>query len=62
MPKKKAVRRGKKYVGFKKLVKKIKKKGKSTKSAKAIAAAIGRKKYGKTRFKKMAQAGRKRKR
>jgi hypothetical protein len=46
---------------FKKLSKKIQKSGKSKKAANAIAAAIGRKKYGKTKFAKMAAAGRKRK-
>lgn len=34
--------------------------GKSEKAAKAITAAAGRKKYGKTEFQKMAVAGRKR--
>jgi hypothetical protein len=38
-----------------------KKSGKSEKAAKAIAASIGRKKYGKKKMAKMAAAGRKRK-
>lgn len=38
----------------------LKKKGYSTKRAKAIAAAVGRKKYGKAKFQKMAAAGRRR--
>ncbi len=47
---------------FKTLVKKIEKKSKlSKKSAQAIAASIGRKKYGKKKFVKMSVAGRKRK-
>lgn len=45
---------------FAKLVKDIEKKGKNVKSAKAIAAAIGIKKYGKAKMTKMAAAGRKR--
>jgi len=44
---------------FKSFVKKVKKEGLSTDSAKAIAAAAGRKKYGAKRFAKMAAAGRK---
>lgn len=38
----------------------IKKSGKSTASAKAIAASIGRKKYGSAKFQSMAAKGRKR--
>lgn len=45
---------------FAKMVDAIKKTGKSTASAKAIAASVGRKKYGKTKFQKMAVIGRKR--
>ena len=45
------------YVGFKKLKKKIQSSGKSAKSAGAIAASIGRKKYGKTKFQKAAASG-----
>ena len=45
---------------FAKLVDDFKKKGKSEKQAKALAAAIGRKKYGKEKMKKMATAGKKR--
>jgi len=45
---------------FAKLVDDLKKKGKSEKQAKALAAAIGRKKYGKEKMKKMAAAGKKR--
>ncbi len=43
---------------FKKLVKKLKGK-KGIKNPAAVAAAIGRKKYGKKRFQKMAAKGRK---
>jgi len=39
---------------------KMEKEGKSEKSAKAIAASIGRKKYGNAKMIKMATAGRKR--
>ncbi len=46
-------------VGFKKLVSKLQKEGKSKESAQKIAAYIGRKKYGKTKMSKMAAAGRK---
>jgi len=46
---------------FKAVSKSIQKKGKSKKAADAIAASIGRKKYGKKKFQKMAAAGRKRK-
>ncbi len=45
---------------FAKMVDAIKKSGKSEKAAKAIAASVGRKKYGKKRFAKMASTGRKR--
>ena len=44
---------------FAKLVSKLKSKGKSTDSAKAIAASVGRKKYGKSKFQAMAAAGKK---
>lgn len=44
---------------FRKLTKDIRKKG-GVENPKAVAAAIGRKKYGKERFQKMATAGRKR--
>ena len=44
---------------FAKMVSGLKKKGKSTESAKAIAASIGRKKYGKSKFQAMAAAGKK---
>lgn len=44
---------------FAKLVGKLKSKGKSAESAKAIAASIGRKKYGKSRFQQMAAKGKK---
>jgi hypothetical protein len=42
---------------FKKLSAKLKKQG--VKNPKALAAAIGRKKYGKAKFQKMAAKGRK---
>jgi len=42
---------------FAKLVSKLKGEGKSEESAKAIAASIGRKKYGKKKFQKMARKG-----
>ena len=45
---------------FAKMVSAIKRSGKSENAAEAIAAAAGRKKYGATRFEKMAAAGRKR--
>ncbi len=45
---------------FQKLVDDLKKKGKTEKQAKALAAVIGRKKYGKAKMKKMAAAGKKR--
>ena len=44
---------------FAKMVNKMKKEGKSEDSAKAIAASIGRKKYGKSKFQEMAAAGKK---
>ncbi len=45
---------------FSKLSEKIQKKqGISSKRADAIAASIGRKKYGKTKFQKMASRGKK---
>jgi len=45
---------------FKKLVGKLKDQGKSEESAKAIAASIGRKKYGKVKMAHWAKAGQKR--
>ena len=45
------------YVGFNKLKAKIQKGGKSAASAGAIAASIGRKKYGKANFQKAAAKG-----
>jgi aspartokinase-like uncharacterized kinase len=45
---------------FARMVDAIKKSGKSTDAAKAIAAVAGRKKFGKKRFQKMAATGRKR--
>lgn len=45
---------------FEKLVGQLKTSGKSEESAKAIAASVGRKKYGKAKMAKMAAAGRKR--
>lgn len=47
-------------VRFKSGVKKIMAKGLSKKSAGAIMANAGRKKYGKSKFQKLAAAGRKR--
>lgn len=47
-----------KYVGFAKLKGQIAAKG-GVRDPGAVAAAIGRKKYGKTRFQKAATAGRK---
>jgi hypothetical protein len=44
---------------FAKMVNKMKGEGKSEDSAKAIAASIGRKKYGKSKFQAMAEAGKK---
>jgi hypothetical protein len=45
---------------FKDVSKAIQKTGKSKESADAIAASIGRKKYGKKKFAKLASKGRKR--
>lgn len=45
------------YVGFKKLVSKLKGQGKSKAAAEGIAASVGRKKYGAKRFNKAARAG-----
>ena len=45
---------------FAKVVASIKKSGKSEKSAKAIAAVVGRKKYGAKKMASMAAKGRKR--
>lgn len=45
---------------FAKLVKSLKSKGKGTGAAKAIAASIGRKKYGKSAFQKLAAKGKSR--
>jgi hypothetical protein len=47
------------YVGFKKLKNKIKRSGKSDEAAGAIAATIGRKKYGKKKFQTAAAKGKK---
>jgi hypothetical protein len=47
-----------KYMGFEKTAKAVKKGG-SARDPEAVAAAIGRKKYGKERFQKAAAAGRK---
>ena len=44
-----------KYIGFKKLAQQLKKKG--IKDPKALAAKIGRKKYGKEKFQKLAAKG-----
>lgn len=44
---------------FAKMVNKMKGQGKSEESAKAIAASVGRKKYGKSKFQEMAAAGKK---
>ena len=49
----------KKYVGFNKLSSKIQSEGKSKESADAIAASIGRKKYGASKFNKAASSGKK---
>lgn len=46
---------------FKALKEKLQKQGKSAESAKAIAASIGRKKYGAPKMAKLAAAGRGRK-
>ncbi|CAB4123491.1 hypothetical protein UFOVP46_17 [uncultured Caudovirales phage] len=45
------------HLGFKKLAEKLEKSGKSEKSAKAIAASVGRAKYGATEMAKKAKAG-----
>lgn len=45
---------------FDKLTKKLQDKGKSAAAAKAVAASVGRKKYGAERMAKMAATGRKR--
>ena len=50
------------YIGFKKLSKRIQRQGKSKKSADAIAANIGRKKYGRKGMARKAAAGRAKKR
>jgi hypothetical protein len=47
------------YVGFEKLVQRIMAKGKSRKDAEAIAASIGRAKYGAGKFQKAAASGHK---
>jgi hypothetical protein len=44
---------------FAAMVGKLKSKGKSEESAEAIAASVGRKKYGKSKFQEMAAAGKK---
>ena len=46
---------------FAAMVSGLKKEGKSEESAKAIAASVGRKKYGKSRFQEMAAAGKQKK-
>lgn len=46
---------------FAMLVAQMKKRGMDEERAKAVAAAIGRKKYGKAKFQKMAAKGRKKK-
>jgi hypothetical protein len=46
---------------FAKLVSKLKAQGKSASSARKIAAAVGRKRYGKKKMAKWSVAGRKRK-
>lgn len=43
------------YVGFKKLTKQLAKKG--ARDPKALAASIGRKKYGKEKFQRAAKGG-----
>jgi hypothetical protein len=43
------------YVGFKKLTRQLAKKG--VRDPKALAASIGRKKYGKAKFQKAAKGG-----
>lgn len=47
------------HMGFAKLVKKLTRQG--VQDPKALAASIGRKKYGKAEFQRMAAAGRKKK-
>lgn len=47
------------YIGFSGLVKNLQSKGKSAAQAKGIAAAVGRKKYGKKKFQAAAKVGRK---
>ena len=46
------------YMGFKKLKSKLESEGKSPKAAGAIAASVGRKKYGAKKFNKAAAAPR----
>ncbi len=46
------------YVGFKKLEKKIEKRG-DVRDAGAVAASIGREKYGKEKFQRAAAKGKK---
>lgn len=53
-----AARIDEKYMGFEKTVKAIKKGG-SARDPEAVAAAVGRKKYGKEKFQKAAAAGKK---
>lgn len=45
------------YIGFKNLKNKLQSQGKSPKAAEAIAASIGRKKYGDKKFNKAAAQG-----
>jgi|TARA_R100000482_G_scaffold123773_1_gene74571 hypothetical protein len=45
------------YMGFKKLKSKLESEGKSPKAAGAIAASVGRKKYGAKKFNKAAAEG-----
>ena len=47
------------YMGFEKLEHKLKSQGKSEASAEAIAASVGRKKYGKKKFQSAAAKGKK---
>lgn len=58
MPMPAMAKKGMKVSRFDKLKGKIMKSGKNEDAAAAIAAAIGRKKYGKTKFQQMAAAGR----
>lgn len=63
MPKKKTAKKTMRPGGggrFKKLVGKLKKQGKSASSAKKIAAAVGRRKFGAKRMAKFSAQGRKR--